>query len=131
LVRAKRSLTTHWGAALGQPVEDAVLKRRIRRGEGKAGGQGGRVECAQQAQAVGAERQRREPAIERSERRRDDVQQHRGAKGLRALGARLKLVSARAGNAQVEPRAKQAALAARQSAGQLVGVLGGDGERRV
>ena len=95
VVLAREAVEQHRRAAAGEAVEDPVrVGVRVGGREGKGGGERFGVEGASQREPVEAERQRRQPALERPEARRDDVQEQRGADRAQPLDPLIELVAA-------------------------------------
>ena len=119
-------------ARVGQSVEAAaVCERRLGGGEGEGGGERLAVEGAAQAQPVEAERQRREPALERPEGGGGAAEQLRGAERLHAFACVCELVFAVGADREVDAGPVEAALAAREPGGEVLGVVGGGGDAEV
>ena len=129
--RLKRSKTT--GApGLGEAVEAAcVFERRLGGREGEGGGERFAVEGAPQPEPVEAERQGGEPAVERAEGGRDAAEQLRGAERAYACAGVVELVFCVGADGEVEAGAEEAAFAAGEPVGELVGVFGGGGDAEV
>ena len=119
-------------AGVGQPVEAALIGEWwFGGGEGEGGRERLAVEGAAQAQPIEAERQRREPALERPKGGRGAAQELRGAEGLDAFGCAFELVLCVGADREVEAGAVEAALPARESGREVFGVVGGGGDAEV